>query len=330
MPAGVKSRPWDPDEWAAVLALREDGKSVRQIEARLLELGFERKARHIREKCQEEKIEARTHKWWSEDELSFLADNMAIMQAKDMAAALGRTIPMVHLQVEKLRGKQREARVGWSPVEIQIAANMRENGATSERIAKVLRNNGFERTANAVRWKCQQEGIGSFFSCQFPTAITRTMKQRFLDLVDHDGPIQSHMDTPCWEWLGNHTDFGHGRFAVAHGKTVVAHRVAWRKTRRKIPPGIRVLHRCDHPPCVRPDHLFLGTDSDNMQDCLIKNRRTQAKTDKDTIDRARKQRLSIDEIQELTGLSKAQSRRIVNGESWNKDWEPSSDHKENF
>ena len=52
----------------------------------------------------------------------------------------------------------------------------------------------------------------------------------------------------------------------------MAHRVAWVKARGEIPAGICVLHRCDNPPCINVDHLFLGTQIDNILDCSAKGR----------------------------------------------------------
>jgi hypothetical protein len=54
---------------------------------------------------------------------------------------------------------------------------------------------------------------------------------------------------------------------------VQAHRFAYELAYGAIPPGLWALHHCDNPPCVRPDHLFLGTQSDNMLDAIHKGRR---------------------------------------------------------
>jgi hypothetical protein len=54
-----------------------------------------------------------------------------------------------------------------------------------------------------------------------------------------------------------------------------------------IPDGMDVLHKCDNPPCVRPDHLFLGTDFDNQRDCSVKGRRAQSPTTKLSADDVR-------------------------------------------
>lgn len=78
----------------------------------------------------------------------------------------------------------------------------------------------------------------------------------------------------CWLWKGARQPNGYGRFSAYSKarKTQMAHRWAWILANGPIPDGMRVLHRCDNPPCVNPAHLFLGTDSDNMRDCVAKGR----------------------------------------------------------
>src|SRR2546425_2672805 len=70
---------------------------------------------------------------------------------------------------------------------------------------------------------------------------------------------------PCWLWTGPTTWNGYGRLRVA-GVHVKAHRFSWEYHNGHIPDALRVLHRCDAPACVRPEHLFLGTQRDNIVD----------------------------------------------------------------
>lgn len=83
---------------------------------------------------------------------------------------------------------------------------------------------------------------------------------------------QVDMDGDCWEWLGHRQRDGYGTVKYDR-ETERAHRVAWILARGIIPPGLHVLHRCDNPPCVNPDHLWLGTHLENMRDRDSKNRR---------------------------------------------------------
>lgn len=75
----------------------------------------------------------------------------------------------------------------------------------------------------------------------------------------------------CWSWLGETDKDGYGRFWY-RGSTKRAHRCSWMLCQGRIPTGQQVLHRCDNPRCVRPDHLFLGTLRDNVNDMLSKGR----------------------------------------------------------
>ena len=83
----------------------------------------------------------------------------------------------------------------------------------------------------------------------------------------------------CWIWQGKSRSGScrlYGRIKV-NGKAVIAHRYAWELYNGEIPDRALVLHKCDNPECVNPSHLFLGTQQDNMNDKVSKNR--QAKGD---------------------------------------------------
>jgi hypothetical protein len=77
----------------------------------------------------------------------------------------------------------------------------------------------------------------------------------------------------CWEWDAQRSPDGYGQARWNDRQYEQAHRRAWLLTRGPIPDGIRVLHHCDNPPCVRPTHLFLGTQLDNIRDMDAKGRR---------------------------------------------------------
>lgn len=94
-------------------------------------------------------------------------------------------------------------------------------------------------------------------------------------VVKHDG---------CWEWTGAKWPFGYGsfraytgpKFSMPRNGYVDAHRFSWELHNGPIPEGMFVCHRCDHPPCTNPEHLFLGTQKDNMQDCSRKGKAGRA------------------------------------------------------
>lgn len=75
----------------------------------------------------------------------------------------------------------------------------------------------------------------------------------------------------CWEWQGEIAWTGYGRWVVSRVHWA-AHRLAYTLANGPIPDGQIVCHSCDNRRCVRPDHLWLGTYSDNIQDALRKGR----------------------------------------------------------
>lgn len=97
---------------------------------------------------------------------------------------------------------------------------------------------------------------------------TRHIAERFWEKVEKsDG---------CWTWVGSRNDAGYGTFNVK-GRPMLAHRVSWAMANGE-PGAMFVCHHCDNPPCVRPDHLFLGTNADNVADMDRKGRRINANT----------------------------------------------------
>lgn len=79
----------------------------------------------------------------------------------------------------------------------------------------------------------------------------------------------------CWGWAGCLNGGGYGTVSYA-GRTTGAHRFSYELHHGPIPDGMFVLHRCDNPPCTRPEHLFLGTAADNARDCAAKGRQNGA------------------------------------------------------
>lgn len=96
------------------------------------------------------------------------------------------------------------------------------------------------------------------------------------DLYNHIKDVNG-----CWEWQRSIDNSGYGRVNI-DGKIWLTHRLSWTIHNGPIPKttsgrGMSVCHKCDNPKCINPDHLFLGTDKDNVHDAIHKNRRADQK-----------------------------------------------------
>ena len=151
---------------------------------------------------------------------------------------------------------------------------------------------------------------------------------RFWSKVNKDGPTQPHMTTPCWEWTRAKGLRGYGRFGVS-GIAKRAHRVSYEMENGPIPDGLFVCHACDLPRCVRPDHLWLGTDADNCRDRQMKGRTRiapclgeahgRSKLTNDEVQRIRNMRsagASVASLASEFAVSQANVYRVVNRELW--------------
>lgn len=85
----------------------------------------------------------------------------------------------------------------------------------------------------------------------------------------------------CWGWQGYTNGIGYGILTIKRrregiNRNVYAHRISWEIHKGAIPNGLFVCHTCDNPECTNPEHLWLGTNADNMHDCSLKGRQNGA------------------------------------------------------
>ena len=97
--------------------------------------------------------------------------------------------------------------------------------------------------------------------------MKETLSNRFWSMVDKLGPDD------CWLWLGSKRSNGYGVLYIEeYGSRPGVHRISWELHNGVIEDNKLVLHKCDNPSCVNPNHLYLGTQSDNMVDRFKRNR----------------------------------------------------------
>lgn len=133
-----------------------------------------------------------------------------------------------------------------------------------------------------------KDGFGSWCKACFngiaatkrpPPRRKPTIPERFWEKVDKRGAVAAHRPElgECWMWLGG-TNRGYGAFYLPRPvrNNVGAHVYSWELHRGEtVPSGHQVNHHCDNPLCVRPEHLFVGTQLDNMRDKVSKRRQAR-------------------------------------------------------
>jgi hypothetical protein len=101
----------------------------------------------------------------------------------------------------------------------------------------------------------------------------KTLEQRFLSKV-----IIPRDRNACWEWLGSKSR-GYGQIGYKY-KLMSAHRLSFLMFNGNLIDGLVVMHTCDNPCCVNPNHLIQGTHKQNMQDCANKGRNAMQREDR--------------------------------------------------
>jgi hypothetical protein len=91
--------------------------------------------------------------------------------------------------------------------------------------------------------------------------------------------ITINQETNCWDWIGSLQTSGYGQVKEA-GKNWTAHRASWVAHHGAIADGKQVLHHCDNPRCCNPEHMYLGSVQDNVNDKMRRGRHVKRGKDK--------------------------------------------------
>lgn len=127
-------------------------------------------------------------------------------------------------------------------------------------------------------------------------------------------------DNGCWSWKGTvNIKHKYAIFGISSGKPVRANRFSYELFKGEIPKGLFVCHTCDNRQCVNPDHLFLGTNKENIVDMMLKGRHPNQKLRteyipiiRDAINAGFRQW----EIAKYFGVTQSRIAMIKNGTSW--------------
>jgi hypothetical protein len=142
------------------------------------------------------------------------------------------------------------------------------------------------------------------------------MMDRFMEKVSPEP------NSGCWLWTATGNKEGYGYFGISHSHHQKAHRVAYELFRGPIPKGFLVCHKCDVPCCVNPNHLFLGTYQDNMDDRAAKGRTAlgtqngKARLSPELVRKIRASDLSERAIARELGVHRGTVNAVLSGRTW--------------
>lgn len=145
----------------------------------------------------------------------------------------------------------------------------------------------------------------------------KTSDVRFFEKVDVRSPDE------CWPWLGNLDAQGYG-YLVMRGRPWRASRFMYMSRKGPLHPELFVLHSCDNPLCVNPDHLRLGTAADNSRDMVTRGRQcaregeknTQAKLNEGDVRAILASSASVSELADMFGVTHGAISMIRSRKRW--------------
>jgi len=185
---------------------------------------------------------------------------------------------------------------------------------TAPRVSRVCKTCGKEFTVLASRLNWKPTNFCSRSCLRGPLVA-----ERFFD------NIGKKTIGGCIPWTGGRNRDGYGIIRNDDGKRVLGHRVAYEIMHGPIPDGLRCCHKCDHPWCVNPSHIFLGTDADNASDKAAKGRQclgeknTRAKIKEEDVRSIRKQSragVASKELARQFGIGVSTVMRIISRKYW--------------
>lgn len=154
-----------------------------------------------------------------------------------------------------------------------------------------------------------------------------------LKIIDHDANLKSRLlsriatsKSGCWEWQNSCTSYGYGILHV-RGKPLMAHIASYGMFVGDV-GGQCVLHKCDNPKCINPEHLFLGNQADNNADKCRKGRQAwgsmiaQSKLSQEDVEQIRSMYIprvvSLRQVANKFGISRQAVSQIINGQTWSR------------
>jgi hypothetical protein len=143
----------------------------------------------------------------------------------------------------------------------------------------------------------------------------------------NDVELDDYSRNFCSIFTGHKDECGYGRIHNDEGKLVRIHRAVWERDHGKIPKGGVVRHTCDRPACIKPAHLVLGTQKDNIKDMDERGRRVNLKGSKQGCSKLTESQIptirsllasgkSCEKIAVMFGVSSETIRHIKKGRNW--------------